>query len=70
MEQITERMGGTEDSAILLLYRNREEKALILTKEKYGALCRSIARRVLPDERDVAECESYVYLRSWNSIPP
>ena len=79
MEQKTERMGGTrqhtrlghmEDNTILTLYWNRTEDAITFTKEKYGALCRSIARRLLNDERDVDECESNVYIRAWNSIPP
>jgi RNA polymerase sigma-70 factor (ECF subfamily) len=59
-----------EDSTILALYWDRVEDAVTFTKEKYGALCRSIARRLLTDERDVDECESDVYIRAWNSIPP
>ena len=79
MEQKTERMGGqrqyvrlghVEDSTILALYLDRVEDAVTFTKEKYGALCRSIARRLLSDERDVEECENDVYIRAWNSIPP
>ena len=79
MEQKTERMGGqrqyvrlghVEDSTILALYWDRVEDAVTFTKEKYGALCRSIARRLLSDERDVEECENDVYIRAWNSIPP
>lgn len=74
MEQNTERTrvrpGRVEDSTILALYRDRAEDAVAFTKEKYGALCRSVARRMLNDERDVDECESDVYLRAWNSIPP
>ena len=79
MEQKTERIGGqrqhvrlghVEDSTILALYWDRVEDAVTFTKEKYGALCRSIARRLLNDERDVDECESDVYIRAWNSIPP
>ena len=79
MKQKTEWMGGqkqyvrlgyVEDSTILALYWDRSEDAVTYTKEKYGALCRSIARRVLSDARDVDECESDVYIRVWNSIPP
>ncbi len=79
MEQNTEQIGGqsqhvrlgyVEDSAILALYWHRVEDAVTFTKAKYGALCRSIARRILNDERDVDECESDVYIRAWNSIPP
>ena len=79
MEHKTEQMGGqrqrgrlghVKDSTILALYWDRVEDAVTFTKEKYGALCRSIARRLLTDERDVDECESDVYIRAWNSIPP
>ena len=64
------RRGHMEDSAILALYWDRAEEAVTFTKEKYGALCRSVARRLLNDERDVDECENDVYVRAWNSIPP
>ena len=79
MEQKTERMGAqrphirlghVEDRTILALYWDRREDAVTVTKEKYGALCRSIARRFLNDARDVDECENDVYIRAWNSIPP
>lgn len=79
MKQKTEHIGGIrqrahlghmEDSTILALYWDRVGEAVTFTKEKYGALCRSIARRLLTDERDVDECESDVYIRAWNSIPP
>ena len=64
------RLGHVEDSTILALYWDRAEDAVTFTKEKYGALCRSIARRLLSDARDVDECENDVYIRAWNSIPP
>ena len=79
MKQKTEHIGGIrqrahlghmEDSTILALYWDRMEDAVILTKEKYGVLCRSIARKLLTDERDVDECENDVYVRAWNAIPP
>lgn len=79
MAHKTEQMGGIRqqarleyatDSMILELYWNRAEDAVTITKEKYGAYCRSIARRLLNDERDVDECENDVYIRAWNSIPP
>ena len=64
------RLGIAEDDTIIALYWERAQDAIAFTKEKYSALCRSIARRLLPDERDVDECESDVYMRAWNSIPP
>ena len=64
------RRGHTDDSTILALYRDRVQDAVALTKEKYGALCRSVMGRLLSDERDIDECESDVYMKAWNSIPP
>lgn len=58
------------DLEIIDLYRRRDEAAIAQTKAKYGAYCRSIARNILDDGRDVEECLADVYLAAWNSIPP
>ena len=62
--------GLPDDERIISLFFQRAEEALSCTQVKYGALCRSVARRILPDQRDAEECVSDVYLRVWNSIPP
>ncbi len=59
-----------EDKQIIDLFFQRSEQALHGLKEKYSALCFSIARRILPDERDVEECLGDILLKAWNSIPP
>lgn len=59
-----------EDNQIIDLFFQRSEQALQGLKEKYSALCYSVARRILPDERDVEECLEDVLLKVWNSIPP
>ena len=59
-----------DDEHIIALFFQRAEEALTCTQAKYGALCRSVARRVLSDQRDAEECVSDVYLRVWNAIPP
>lgn len=59
-----------DDEKIVSMYLRREEEALIRTREKYEALCRSVAQKILPDGRDVEECVSDVWLKLWNSIPP
>lgn len=58
------------DSQIINLFFQRSESALICVRETYGALCRSVARRILPDERDVEECLNDTCLKIWNAIPP
>lgn len=65
-----EASGHVNDESIIGLYFKRTEEAILCTKAKYGALCRSVARRILPDERDVDECENDVYIRVWEAIPP
>mgnify|MGYP001067608882 FL=1 len=58
------------DDEILQLFFHRVEYAISAVEEKYGRLCRSVIRRILPDERDAEECLSDVWIRTWNSIPP
>lgn len=59
-----------EDTQIIELFFQRSEQAIVCLKEKYSALCTSVARRILPDERDVEECLGDIYLKVWNAIPP
>lgn len=59
-----------EDSAIVTLYWNRQEEALLETQEKYGTYCTQIARRILGDPEDTRECVNDTYAAAWNSIPP
>lgn len=58
------------DEAIIQLYFAREQSAIDASEKAYGGLCRSIARRILCDGRDVEECISDLWLRVWNAIPP
>ena len=58
------------DQQIIQLFFQRCEEAITQTQKKYGALCRSVAQRLLADPRDTEECVSDTYLRVWNAIPP
>ena len=58
------------DDEIVQLYFERSEESIAQSEEKYGRLCRSVIRRILPDERDAEECLSDLWVRVWNSIPP
>ncbi len=58
------------DDQIVRLYWERDEQAIRETDEKYGKLCRRIARNILGDECDAEECVSDTYLGLWNAIPP
>lgn len=59
-----------EDSEILLLYWNRQERAIYETDLKYGPYCRSIARSIVQNSADAEECVNDTYLDAWNAIPP
>ena len=58
------------DDEILQLSYHRVEYAISAVEEKYGRLCRSVARGILKDERDVEECVNDTCMRAWNAIPP
>lgn len=59
-----------DDNAIVQLYWERDEKAIVATSEKYGSYCKAIARGILQNGEDVEECVNDTYLNVWNSIPP
>ena len=59
-----------EDKDIVALYLRRDADAVAETLSKYGAYCRTVARRLLGDESDVEECVSDAMLAAWHSIPP
>ncbi len=59
-----------EDSGIIALYRERDERAIAETAKKYGGYCTAIAANILRDRLDVEECVNDAYFRLWSSIPP
>ena len=44
-----------EDSAIIGLYWNRDDNAILQTQEKYGAYCLKISQNILSDLSDSEE---------------
>lgn len=59
-----------DDLAIIALYHRRDEQAIAETDKKYGALCRSIALRLLGLREDMEECVNDTWLAAWNRMPP
>ena len=59
-----------EDSRIVELYWERDEEAIAVSQEIYGAYCRAIAWRILNVEEDTEECVSDTWLKAWNTMPP
>ena len=58
------------DSQIVGLYWERNEKAVEETQKKYGSFCYSVAYSILCNEEDAKESVNDTYLDAWNSIPP
>ncbi len=59
-----------DDLAIVELYHQREEQAITESDKKYGALCRSIALRLLGIREDAEECVNDTWHAAWNQMPP
>lgn len=59
-----------EDEIIIQLFWERSQKALVLTKEKYGQRMHRVAANILRDSRDAEEAVSDAFMKLWSSIPP
>ena len=59
-----------EDSAIVQLYFDRSENAILETDKKYGPYCYTIAHNILANKEDAEESVSDTYLAAWNAMPP
>ena len=59
-----------DDRAIVQLYWDRSESAIIETDRKYGPYCRCIAHNILNDPEDAKECVNDTYLAAWRAMPP
>lgn len=59
-----------EDKDIIEKYFLRDEAAVSDTSQKYGGLCRTIARNIVGSFEDAEECVNDTYLRLWRTIPP
>ncbi len=59
-----------EDEKLIELYENRDEYAIVHTRNKYDNYCYSIAYNILYDHEDSKECLNDTYLQVWNAIPP
>ena len=59
-----------DDFAIVELFHQRDEQAITESDKKYGALCRSIALRLLDFREDAEECVNDTWHTAWNRMPP
>ena len=58
------------DSQIVALFFDRDQRAIRETAAKYGKYCHAIVRNILPNPEDAEEAVSDTYLALWAAIPP
>lgn len=59
-----------DDTKLVQLYWDRDERAIPATADKYGSYCVSIARNILGSPEDAEECVNDTWLKAWNTMPP
>lgn len=58
------------DQRIIEMLFDRDERALAVAENKYGALCRKIAYKITGDYDESDECVNNSLFELWNAIPP
>lgn len=58
------------DNEIIELFCKRSEQAIGELSQKYGLVCRKVAKNILKSDLDIEECMNDALLAAWNSIPP
>lgn len=58
------------DEIIIKLYFDRNEKAIAVTRDKYGKYLYKVAYNILHTKEDSEESVDDTYLGAWNTIPP
>lgn len=59
-----------EDREIIERYWNRDESAIVESRNKYGGYCTTIAYNILSSIEDTDECVADTFFQAWNAIPP
>lgn len=59
-----------DDERIIELYWQRDEAAVSVTDDKYGALLRTLSQGIVSSREDAEECVNDTYLALWNAMPP
>lgn len=59
-----------EDSVIVELYWQRDQRAIAASDEKYGGLCRNLSWNILQSREDAEECVNDTWHRAWTTMPP
>ena len=59
-----------EDTAIIQLFFQRAEQAIVEVQQKYGSFCRTVAMNLLQQKEDAEECVNDTWQAAWQRIPP
>ncbi len=59
-----------DDSEIIGMLFDRDERVIAELSRKYGSYCTSIANNILRNREDTEECVNDTYMKTWESIPP
>ena len=59
-----------EDSGIVALYWQRDQRAITVSGEKYGAFCFGLSYNLLASREDAEECVNDTWHRAWDTMPP
>ena len=59
-----------DDSRIIAMLEQRDEQALTVIREQFGAMCYQVAYRITGSREDAEECVNDTWLRAWNAMPP
>lgn len=59
-----------DDLAIIQLYHDRNQSAIVESDRKYGGMCRAIAGNILSVREDAEECVNDTWHAAWNTMPP
>ena len=59
-----------DDSRIIAMLEQRDEQALTVIREQFGAMCYQVAYRITGSREDAEECVNDTLMAVWDSIPP
>lgn len=59
-----------DDGQLVDLYLQRDQEAIRLSAQTYGARLRALAQGITGDVRTAEECENDTYWAAWRAIPP
>lgn len=59
-----------DDSEIVDLYLQRDERAIKSTAEKFGSRLCALSYSIVEDMQTSEECENDTYMEAWKMIPP